>query len=92
MTTWYHLHQDLRLTALEGEGVVLHLGSRRYFTVSETGLVILEALKAPRTFDDLVAAITARYEVDDEHAADSVREFLNRCTDASLVLAEDRAG
>ena len=38
--TRYQRHPDLRLTALEGEGVVLHLKERRYFTVNETGLVL----------------------------------------------------
>ena len=45
----YARHPDLRLTALEGEGVALHLGTRRYYSVSESGLDILEALAAPRT-------------------------------------------
>ena len=41
MTTVYTRHADLRLTAVDDEGVVLHLGSLRYFTVNETGLTIL---------------------------------------------------
>ena len=92
MITWYSRHPDLRLTALEGEGVVLHLGSRRYFTVSETGQVILEALKVPCTFEAIVAEISARYEIDDQHATESVRSFLERCVRVALVVAEDRVG
>lgn len=92
MTTWYSRHPDLRLTSLEGEGVVLHLGSRRYFSVSETGVVILEALTTPATFETLVARITARYAVDDARAAQSVRAFLDRCLGVDLVRAEERAG
>jgi hypothetical protein len=92
MTMWYSRHPDLRLTALEGEGVALHLGSRRYFTVSETGVVILDALEVPCTLEVLVAAMTAKYQVDDRRAADSVRGFLDRCLRAGLVLAEERAG
>lgn len=92
MTTWYERHPDLRLTSLEGEGVALHLGSRRYFTVNETGVLILEALAVPRTFEMLVAAVTARYAVDDAHAAQSVQGFLDRCLGARLVRAEERAG
>jgi hypothetical protein len=92
MTIWYSRHRDLRLTSLEGEGVVLHLGSRRYFTVSETGQVILDALEVPCTFDALVARITARYDVDEQHAVESVRGFLDRCMRVALVVAEDRAG
>jgi Coenzyme PQQ synthesis protein D (PqqD) len=91
MTTWFSRHPDLRLTALEGEGVALHLGARRYFTVSETGLDILEALTVPRTFDALVTTLTERYAVDAAHAAASVRGFLDRCLEAGLVRTEERA-
>ena len=86
MITQYRRHPDIRLTALEGEGVVLHMGERRYFTVTETGLVILEALKSPRTFDELVQAITSEYDVTDEHAQKSVQSFLDQCLKSSLIL------
>ena len=86
MTALLYRHADLRLTALEGEGVVLHMGSRRYFSVTETGLSILEALKEPRTFEQVVDHITADYDVDHEHATKSVRQFIDRCKDAALIL------
>lgn len=86
MTARFHRHPDLRLTALEGEGVVLHLGERRYFTVTETGLTILQALAEPRSFEELVAAILAEYEVDREQAERTTREFLDQCRSANLVL------
>jgi hypothetical protein len=85
VNTHYCRHSDIRLTALEGEGVVLHMGARRYFTVSETGLTILDALKVPRTFDQLVESITAEYDVTPEKAADSVKKFLDQCLAASVV-------
>jgi len=85
VTPRYQRHADIRLTDLAGEGVVLHLGTRSYFTVTETGLVILEALKEPRTFDELVDAILAEYEVERAHAANSVQAFLDRCLAAELV-------
>jgi hypothetical protein len=91
VTLRYRRHADLRLTALEGEGVVLHLGARRYFTVTESGLTILEALNAPKTFDELVAAVVERYEVSADHAAASVRAFVDRCCAADLLVAEQDA-
>lgn len=81
----YHRHADLRLTALAGEGVVLHIRERRYFTVNETGLTILEALVAPKSFEELVAAILDSYEVTREEAERTTREFLTRCSEAGLV-------
>ena len=81
----YLRHPELRLTALEGEGVVLHLRSRRYFSVNETGLVLLEALKQPRSFDELVGAILSEYDVSPETAAETTREFLDHCVATAVV-------
>ena len=78
-------HPDLRLTSLEGEGVVLHLKERKYFSVNETGLLILEALKEPRTFDDLVAEVLREYEVSPEMAAETAKAFLDHCLSAAVV-------
>lgn len=84
----YRRHADIRLTALEGEGVVLHMGARRYFTVTETGLTILEALKQPQSFDQLVDAITNEYDVTREKAEKSVQTFLDQCVTAAVVLED----
>lgn len=83
----YLRHPDVRLTALEGEGVVLHLHSRKYFSVNETGLVLLDALKQPCTFDQLVAAILDEYDVTLETATDTTRSFLDHCLAAAVVNA-----
>ncbi len=83
--TRYLRHPELRLTALEGEGVVLHLRCRRYFSVNETGLVLLEALKQPKTFDELVAAILGEYDVTPDVATKTTREFLDHCVATAVV-------
>lgn len=88
MSGLFRRHPDLRLTSLEGEGVVLHLGARRYFTVTESGLTILEALAEPRTFDQLVDAILEAYEVDRPRAAATTQAFLDRCREADLVIQD----
>jgi hypothetical protein len=92
MTVAFRRHPDLRLTSLEGEGVVLHMGARRYFTVNETGLTLLEAMVHPRTFDELVEAVLAEYEVDRPKAVESTQAFLDHCRAANLLVTEERAG
>ena len=89
MTRRYARHPDLRLTALEGEGVILHLGTRRYYSVSESGLDILEALAAPKTLEELVAVLTAKYEVTVEQAEISTREFLERGLSTGTLTVEE---
>ncbi len=88
MNERYHRHADLRLTALAGEGVVLHLGSRRYFTVNETGLTILTALEHPKTFDELVVAVCAEFDVAADEAAETTRAFLAQCLKAEVIRAD----
>ena len=87
--TRYTLHPELRLTALEDEGVVLHLGMKRYFTVNDTGLLILEALKRePLGEDALIAALLDQYEVTEQVARETVAAFLEQCVTAAVVIPE----
>ena len=90
MTTVYSRHPDLRLTAVDGEGVALHLGSRQYFTMNETGVTILDALAQPRTMAELVTAVTDVYDVTPEAAEQSVRRYLDLCDAAALLRVEER--
>jgi hypothetical protein len=87
MSVRYLRHRNVRLTALEGEGVVLHLDDRRYFTVNATGLTLLESLAEPRTMDELVAALLREYEVAPAEALATARAFLDQCTDRGVVQA-----
>ena len=81
----YRRHPDIRLTALEDEGVVLHLGEKRYFTVNETGLVLLETLISPRSFAELVATLVEKYEVSEATAAETTKAFLDHCLATAVV-------
>lgn len=84
----YRRHADLRITSLEGEGVVLHLGERRYFSVNETGLTLLEATRESRTFTELVASLVAEYEVTEAEATTTARQFLDQCLESNVMLEE----
>jgi Coenzyme PQQ synthesis protein D (PqqD) len=88
MTDRYKRHPELRLADVEGDGVVLHLGTRRYFSVSESGLALLQALETPRTIPELVEVLLERYEVTPEQAEASVRQFLDTCRTAELLVEE----
>jgi hypothetical protein len=91
MTTRYARHPAMRLTALEGEGVVLHLGARKYFSVNETGLAMLEAMNEPRTIDALVATLMDGYDVGSDEAASTVNGFITQCLASDLLVVEREA-
>ena len=91
MNASYQHHPGLRLTSVEDEGIVLHLDTRQYFSVNETGLLLLDALRRPQSAEELVGVLRARYEVTPEHARDSVLRFLSSCQGSELVVRHDAA-
>ncbi len=86
--TRYRRHPDLRITDLEGEGVALHLGERRYFTLNDTGLAMLRTMEQPSTLGELVAALCAEYDVSAEEAEDTARAFLDECLANAVVVEQ----
>ncbi|HXQ29390.1 MAG TPA: PqqD family peptide modification chaperone [Gemmatimonadales bacterium] len=88
MSARYRRGDSVRVAALENEGVLLHLGTRRYYTVSESALALLEYLAAPRTAQELEAFLLERYELTEEHAVTTVQTFLERCRKADVVFEE----
>ena len=91
MSVSFLRHPELRLTAVEDEGIVLHLDTRRYFSVNETGLLILEALRASQSADELVGMLLQRYEAAPAQARVSVDRFLASCQAGQLVVRHDSA-
>ncbi len=89
MSERYQRHPDLRLADVEGDGVVLHLGTRRYFSVTESGLILMQALETPQSVPELVQLLIERYEVTPEDAETSVRQFLETCRTAELLVVAD---
>ena len=55
----------------------------------KTGRTILQALEQPRSLADLVKAVTDEYDVTDQVAEDTTKQFLDRCVEAKLVSATD---
>ncbi|SHK12571.1 PqqD family protein [Rhodothermus profundi] len=70
----------------EGEGVLLHLETKSYYTLNATGVFIWEQLDQGRqTIDELVEALLAHYEVTREEAERQVRAFLDALQQEGLV-------
>jgi hypothetical protein len=55
---------DVVDTELDGdETVLLHLGTKHYFTLNATGGVIWRAIKARRPRDEIVRDLVQRYDI-----------------------------
>lgn len=68
-----------------GEVVVLDLDSSRYLTISGSGVLLFELLREEHDRDELVAAVLATFEVDEDTARLDVDAFIADLSDAGLL-------
>jgi len=70
---------------LDGDIAILNLGSKTYFGLTDVGAFIWEQLENPKRFQDLLAAISAEFAVDEGRCAADLENFLAAMVKAGLV-------
>ncbi len=80
---------EVILTELEGdEAVLLHLATRKYYSLNETGVSIWEGLSEGLSLQAIVETLEARYEVDSERAGRSVISLVEEFLSEGLVESD----
>ena len=84
--TVLHPHPSLVFTRLdETEAVLLHLDTKRYYTLNETGTRIWELLQQGRCAQEIVQALQDNYAVRDEEAMPLLLAFVAELQQEGLV-------
>jgi|SoiMethySBSTD1v2_1073268.scaffolds.fasta_scaffold5178543_2 predicted Rdx family selenoprotein len=79
-------HPDVVDTELDGhETVLLHLGTKRYFSLNGTGSVIWQGLKKGMAPDAIARELQRRYDVTPERAVGSVTLLLDALVEQRLA-------
>lgn len=76
---------DISARTIGGETIVLDLPSSQYFAITGIGSRVFQLLAEEQTLDDLVTAIVAEYEVDEQTARQDVSTFVDRLRQAQLL-------
>lgn len=90
MTAAYRATTRLREAGLSsclvgGELVVLDLDGSQYLTIRGSGIYLFELLGVERDRDELVAAVLAKFDVDEGTARADVDRFLANLAEAGLL-------
>ena len=70
---------------VEGEVVALDVGRSEYIAVNASGAILWSALVEGSTRDELVQALVAEFEVDEERAAADVDAFLESLSERGIL-------
>ena len=78
---------DVALRDIVGEHflIVLHAGESKMFSLNGMGLWFWQRLEQPASKDDLLAAMTAEYDVGEPAAASEIDRFLQDLLAKGLV-------
>lgn len=71
-------HPSIVFTRLdETEGVLLHLDTKRYYSLNETGAHLWELLEGGRCASDLVQNLLDVYDITSDEASHAVQDFVD---------------
>ncbi len=81
-----HPHPSLVFTRLDDtEAVLLHLDTKRYYTLNETGTRIWELLQQGRCAQEIAQTLQGGYAVTDEEAMPVLLAFVDELQQEGLV-------
>jgi PqqD family protein of HPr-rel-A system len=75
----------LHTLAISESGFIFDPNTGHTFTVNETGLEIIRHLKESKTLEEIVAAIAADYEAENELIYKDVVQFLGQLQNQHLI-------
>src|SRR5262245_31321457 len=70
---------------LDGEAVILHLGSGTYYGLNSVGTFVWEMLRQPRKVAEILAGMLEKFEVDSDRCEADLMALLHRLSDERLI-------
>jgi hypothetical protein len=86
MNASYYRNPDILSTEMDGEFVMMNVGSNEYHSIRGSGVRIWELAENPITESQIVEAICAEFDVAEDVCKADVRGFLEEMLGAGLIL------
>jgi hypothetical protein len=89
--TRYRLSPDAACAAVDDGAVVLHMGTRRYFSLNETGATIWRLLEEEVALGEIPARLGDLYAVDAAIATNALDRLLAELAAEQLITLQEGA-
>jgi hypothetical protein len=73
-----------------GEGILVDLNTKKYYQLNETAMVVWKGLEKGKSMGEIIADITATYEVATDRATLSVQRIVDNFQTYKLLGASGR--
>lgn len=83
----FKVAEDILFRQVENEGILLHITSGTYYSLSETSIRFWQALSNQQPLEPIVNEITDEYEVERAQILSDLQNFLQELSNYSLIFA-----
>ena len=87
----YPISPDAAFAAVEDGAVVLHMGTKRYYSLNETGTFVWRRLEDGVPRPEIVARVVEEYDVGIVEAEMAVTRLLDELVQEKLIHTAERA-
>lgn len=88
--TRFVIPADVACANVDDGAVVLHMGTKRYYSLNETGAAIWRLIEESTTIEEIPALLSASYDVTVDEARREVDALLEALEEKTLITV-DRA-
>jgi hypothetical protein len=81
--------EEVASKVIDGEAIIINLANGVYYSMDKTGALVWERLQAGDTLEQVIATVSAHYDVADQQAEAGVRELLQELLQENLVVVSE---
>jgi hypothetical protein len=79
--------EEVASKVIDGEAIIINLANGIYYSMDKVGALVWERLQAGDSLEEVITAVTGRYDIAREQAERNVRELAQELSQENLIVA-----
>ena len=88
--TVYYRKEDIIVTDMDGNPVMMDILTGKYFRLNKTGSSILKIIEKPHTLDGIIDEMMKIYDVERSACEEQTKAFLDSLINAGIVFKKEK--
>ncbi len=81
--------EEVASKVIDGEAIIINLANGVYYSMDKAGALVWDLIQTGHTLEEVVVAVTGRYDVARQQAESNVLELVQELVQENLVVASE---
>lgn len=81
--------EEVASKVIDGEAIIINLANGVYYSMDKVGAFVWDLLQAGHTLEEVIAAVTAQYDVSRSQAESNVQELVQELVQENLIVTSE---